>query len=379
MKYFVEAHVILKNKSGVGWFAHGLVKGMQASLPKTDSIHLLTHPSEAMDVDELLHNKQTFEHPIDWLPARLYHALKFRNSMPPMDLFYGKGVYIFPNFVRWPLINSPSIITVHDLSMFDVPEYAHPKNLEFMTKHLPNSIKKADLIVSVSNSTKNVLCEKFNVDPSKIIVTHLAAEPNIYRRSEDEIASAKAKYGIFGKYLLFVGTLEPRKNIDGIVKAYRALPKKMRDEYSLVLVGGRGWRDEKISEAIHDARLAGERVITTGYIDIEDKPCLMSGAEVFVWPSHYEGFGLPIIEAMSCGTPVITANNSSLPEAGGDAALYVDSSDNKQLVEGLISLLNNSKKRKEMVSKGYKQAQKFSWEKCAGNVMDGIKKRRLNV
>lgn len=377
MKLFVEAHTILKNKSGVGWFTHGLVQGMQKELKPKDSIHLLTHPAEPIDIADLLENKQTFDQPIDWMPGRLYHSLKFRNLMPPVDLFYGKGVYIFPNFIRWPLVKSPSVIVVHDLSMFDVPDYSSPKNLEFMTRHLPNSIAKADMIVAVSNSTKKTLCEKFDVDPSKVIVAHLAAEPNHHRRSDEEIAEAKAKYGIFGKYFLFVSTLEPRKNVEGIIQAYRALPKKIRDEYSLVLAGGHGWRDEEIRTAIHDARIAGERVVLTGYIDTEDKPALYSGAEIFLFPSHYEGFGLPVVESMACGTPVITANNSSLPEVGGKAVQYVDSTNNEQLVEAIKELVNNESLRAELVQKGYKQAKKFSWENCARAVMDGIEAHKL--
>jgi len=380
MKIFVESHTLLKNKSGVGWFAHGLVRGLQTHVRPSDTINLITHAAEPQDVDDLIKHPQTIERPIDWMPVRLYHALKFHNAMPPIDLFYGKGLYFFPNFIRWPLVRSPSIITVHDLSMFDVPEYSHPKNLEFMTRHLPQSIKKADLIVAVSNYSKQTLCDKFDVDPSKVVVAHLGTEPNIYRRTDEEVARVKAKYGIFGKYILFVGTLEPRKNIEGIVAAYRALPKRLRNEYSLVLAGGPGWRDEKLRQAIYDARLAGERVITTGYIDVEDKPMLMTGATVFFWPSHYEGFGIPIVESMSCGTPVITANNSSLPEAGGDAALYVeDSTDIEQLTESLKLLLTDTKLQDELIQKGYKHAKKFSWEKCAKTVMEAAEKQRLYV
>jgi alpha-1,3-rhamnosyl/mannosyltransferase len=377
MKYFVEAHTILKNKSGVGWFTHGLVKGMQAELAANDSIRLITHPSEPMDVADLLVHKQTLDQPIDWMPARLYHALKFRNAMPPLDAFFGKGIYIFPNFIRWPLLRSPAIIVVHDLSMFDVPEYSAPKNLEFMTKHLPSSIAKSSMIVAVSECTKKTLCEKFDVDPEKVIVAHLAAEDDQYHRTDQEIAEAKIKYGIFGKYLFFVSTLEPRKNVDGIVNAYCALPKKIRDEYTLVLAGGRGWRDETIRETIHQAQLAGEKIITTGYIDIDDKPALLSGAAALVFPSHYEGFGLPVLESMSCGTPVITADNSSLREVGGDAVLYVDSTNQKQLTDTIVQLLGDKKLQEKLIAAGYKQAKKFTWSKCAKKVLEGIEKLKI--
>ncbi|HEX8762187.1 MAG TPA: glycosyltransferase family 1 protein [Candidatus Saccharimonadales bacterium] len=378
MKLFVEAHTILKNRSGVGWFTHGLVRGLQSHLGPNDQLSLLTHPREPMDIADLLKNPQTLDKPIDWLPGRLYHALKFRNLVPPIDLAYGKGVYIFPNFIRWPLAHSPSVIVVHDLSMFDCPEYSSPQNLAFMTRHLGRSVEKADLIVAVSENSKKTLCDHFAINPRKVIVAHLAAEPTLYyERGAEEVARVKGKYGIFGKYMLFVSTLEPRKNVEGLIRAYRNLPEKLRSEVSLVLVGGRGWRDESIRAAINDARIAGDRVVLPGYVETEDLPALYSGAETFVFPSHYEGFGLPVLEAMSCGTPVISANNSSLPEAGGTAAHYIDADDNDELTAAMKELLTNEPLQAKMRTAGLKQAAKFSWEKSSAAVLKGIEDNGL--
>lgn len=379
MKIFVEAHTILKNRSGVGWFTHGMVRGLQDCLQPNDSINLLTHPREPMDIDDLLAHPQTFDKPIDWLPSRVYHGLKFRNLVPPVDLVYGKGVYIFPNFIRWPLASNPSVIVVHDLSMFDCPEYTSPKNLEFMTRHLPTSVQKADVIVAVSRYSKKTLCDHFQVDPKKIIVAHLAADQSLYYpRSVDEIAAVKGKYGIFGKYMLFVSTLEPRKNVEGLISAYRMLPPKLRNEVSLVLVGGRGWRDEDIRTAITEARIAGDRVVLPGYVATEDLPALYSGAESFVFPSHYEGFGLPILEAMSCGTPVITANNSSLPEAAGKAALYVDANNHEHISHAMRQLLTDQGLRKKYREAGLKQAHTFTWKKSATTLLKGLDANHIN-
>jgi glycosyltransferase involved in cell wall biosynthesis len=378
MKIFVEAHTILKNRSGVGWFTHGMVRGLQSHLKPEDTINLLTHPQEPMDVADLLQHPQTFDKPIDWMPSRLYHTLKFRNLMPPVDLAYGKGIYIFPNFIRWPLAKSPSVIVVHDLSMFDCPEYSSPANLAFMTKHLPTSVKKADLIVAVSEYSKKTLCEHFAVDPKKVVVAHLAAEPTLYYpREEDEVAAIKARYGIFGKYMLFVSTLEPRKNVEGIVAAYRMLPKKQREETSLVLVGGRGWRDDDIRNAITEARIASDKIVLPGYVDTEHLPVLYSGAEAFLFPSHYEGFGLPVLEAMRCGTPVITANNSSLPEAAGKAAIYVDADNHEQISQGMRDLLTDPALRQKYIDAGYKQAKKFTWDKSASALLQGLSDNHL--
>lgn len=379
MKIFVESHTILKNRSGVGWFTYGMVKGLREIARKKDQIELITHPKEQLDIDDLVDNTQIFNRSIDWLPPQLYHAFKFRNIMPPLDLFFGKGIYIFPNFIRWPLLRSPSVIVVHDLSMFVCPQYLHPKNLAFMTKHLPASVKKSDMIVAVSHASKQTLCEHFDIDPNKVIVSHLAAEPSLYYpRKKDEISEVKAKYGIFGDYMLFVSTLEPRKNVEGLIKAYRALPDRLRKETSLVLVGGRGWQDEGIREAIRQARLAGDKIILPGYVETADLPVFYSGAKAFVFPSHYEGFGLGVLEAMSCGAPVITANNSSLVEAGGEAALYIDADNTRQITDAMKRILTDEALRQTLIKKGYKQAAKFSWEKCAQAIMDGIKKLKLD-
>ncbi len=378
MKIFVEAHTILKNRSGVGWFTHGMVRGLQSHLGPKDSLNLLTHPQEPMDVKGLLKHPQTFDKPLDWMPGRAYHALKYRNLMPPVDLAYGKGVYIFPNFIRWPLAGAPSVIVVHDLSMFDCPQYSSPQNLAFMTRHLRRSVEKADLIVAVSENSKKTLCDHFAIDPKKVIVTHLAAEPTLYYpRTAGEAAIVKGKYGIFGKYMLFVSTLEPRKNVEGLVQAYRQLPAKLKKEVSLVLVGGRGWRDDDIRAAINVARIAGDRVVLPGYVATEDLPALYSGAEAFVFPSHYEGFGLPILEAMSCGTPVITADNSSLPEAAGKAALYVDSENPEQLSQTMQELLAKPELQAKFRALGLRQAKKFSWETCTDIMLRAIKENGL--
>ncbi|HET7302157.1 MAG TPA: glycosyltransferase family 1 protein [Candidatus Saccharimonadales bacterium] len=379
MKIFVEAQSILKNRSGVGWFAFGMVKGLQKAIGRSDSIELISHPKEPMDISDLVNNKNTFDRPIDWLPPQIYHALKFRNIIPPVDLFFGKGVYIFPNFIRWPLARSKSVIVVHDLSMFVCPQYLHPQNLAFMTKHLPGSIKKADLIVAVSQASKDIVLEQFDVNPDKIVVAPLAAADYFTTRDADEIAEAKAKYGIFGDYILFVSTLEPRKNVECIIAAYRALPDKIRQTTSLVLIGGRGWQDEGIREAIKQARKAGEKVVLPGYVDTEDMAAMYSGAKAFLFPSHYEGFGLPILEAMSCGVPVITANNSSLPEAGGDAALYIEeATDVKALTDATKKVLTDEKLRQQMIKKGYKQAASFSWDNCSKVIFDAIKRHGLD-
>ncbi|HSX33075.1 MAG TPA: glycosyltransferase family 1 protein [Candidatus Saccharimonadales bacterium] len=378
MNIFVEAHTILKNRSGVGWYTYGLSRALQARLGDGDNLYLLTHPREPIDLGELPDHDQTIEKPIDWMPARLYHALKFRNLMPPMDLIYGNGLYLFPNFIRWPLVHSPSVIFIHDLSMFVCPEYSSPANLTFMRRHLENSVRRANVIAAVSEYSKQVLCEHFDIDPNNVVVAYPAVDHSHYRpRTADEIAAVQAKYGVFGKYMLFVSNLEPRKNVEGIIAAYRQLPAKLRAEVSLVLIGGRAWQDEPIHAAIAAARLAGDRVIQPGYVDEADLPAFYAGAELSVYPSHYEGFGIPVLESMACGTPVITADNSSLPEVGGKAVTYVPSTDTKALTHAMQELLTKPALRDKFKKAGLSQAQKFTWDKTAATLLTSLAEHGL--
>jgi glycosyltransferase involved in cell wall biosynthesis len=377
MKIFVNCHEILPDKSGVGWYAYGMVKAMSKSLAAKDTLRLITHPGSKADVSDL-YNAKTVPSELDWIPSRGYGFLLHHNIMPPVDALFGKGFYFFPNFIRWPLLRSPSVIGVHDLSMYVCPQYLHPDNLAFMTKHLPASVAKATLIAAVSNSSRDYVIKHFKIDPAKVIVTYPAlGNPGMYPRTVQDIAEAKATYGIFGNYLLFVSTLEPRKNVSGVIRAYRSLPPEMKKDFSLVLIGGRGWHDEEIRALIHEGRYAGDRIVLPGYVKNEHMGPLFSGATAFLYPSHYEGFGIPVLEAMAAGTPVITADNSSLPEVGGDAVLYVNSNNQPQFNDTLGELLSSTKLQKSLRTKGLKQAEKFTWEKSAKILMQAMRDTNL--
>ena len=202
------------------------------------------------------------------------------------------------------------------------------------------------------------------MNPAKIEIVNPAINHAVHRpASKQSIDRVKTKYGIKGQYILYTGTLEPRKNIVGILEGYSALPKNILSSYTLVLAGGKGWLDEEIEEKLTE--LKELNIIRTGYVADEDLPALYSGATVFVYPSFYEGFGMPPLEAMACGTPVITSNNSSLPEVVGEAGIMIDAKDTKTLTESIEKVISNTKLQNEMIKKGIKQAKKFSGEESA--------------
>lgn len=356
--------------SGIGRTVQGLLLALQESLREDPlqgiSFHFLTPVSK--NIDRLA----TFDATL-FKPARLpisHGAMNYLSEhgiWPPLDLFLPKGLFVFTNYTDIPTIRSESIAFVYDLSFLVVPEFVHPANRKFLAKRVPSTIRKSKAVVTISESSKYEISRHFRVDPEKISVIYPSIDHRRFRRTTFEtVELAKTKYGIDGEYLLFVGNIEPRKNITGILEAYGKLTPDIRKRNSLVLVGGPGWLDEKISLAIRDYQLKGYRIVLpNSHVADDDMPALYSGAALFLLPSHYEGFGIPLLEAMACGTPLLTSRNSSLPEVAGDAAIYVDPMDPADIAAGIEMILTDEKLRRSLVEKGIQQAVRFSWRKSA--------------
>jgi alpha-1,3-rhamnosyl/mannosyltransferase len=303
--------------------------------------------------------------------ARTINGFKKRGLLPPIDLLFGKQIYIFPNYSSWPTFRSKSMPIIYDLSFVYHGEFVEPQNRTFLVEQVQLSAKRAKRIITISRNSEKEIVEYYKCHPQHIVIAYPAADINkFYRRSKEEIIDVKARYGIFDNYILFVGNIEPRKNLITLLKAYRQLDPELQKKYSLLLIGAKGWLDNEINREIVSMRKEGLRVIQpVDYVVDEDLPALYSGAKAFVYVSRYEGFGIPPIEAMACGTPVIASNNSSLPEAVGDAAITVDAMDDKQLTNSLEKLLTSKKLAEELVGKGYDQVMKFDWVESARNVL----------
>jgi alpha-1,3-rhamnosyl/mannosyltransferase len=223
----------------------------------------------------------------------------------------------------------------------------------------------ADKIITISESARDDLIEKFGADPDKLIIAPCGVDTSFFR----PVSSRKfiKKLGIQKKYLLFVGTIEPRKNLARLIRAYDALPESYKDEYELVLVGGRGWNDSEIQAEIHRPRTCG-RIVVPGYVDDAVIPELYSHATALLYPSLYEGFGLPIIEALACGTPVLTAKNSSLEEVARDAAYYVDEFSESSISAGIRKLIDSSTLCSMIVERGQSRVAKYQWDSAAKTI-----------
>lgn len=297
-------------------------------------------------------------------PLRVYAKLQSFNIAPPFDLFSPSvDLTIFPNFATWPTSKSRLTATViHDLTYLYYPELVEEKNLAHLRRVVPRSIKKADTIITVSESVKAELVKEFDLTPEKCIVTPIPPSDIFNKKiGKSKLDSVRAKYKIGSKkYLFFIGNFEPRKNLKTLIQAYSQLPESMRGEYRLILAGGKGWKSEDTQQALDDAISNGVDIQHIGYVDDDDRPALYQAASLFVMPSLYEGFGIPILEAMLSNCPVVAADIPVLRETGGKAALYADPA-------SPTSFANVIKKALEAYPYSSKtmtdNADRFSWDK----------------
>jgi glycosyltransferase involved in cell wall biosynthesis len=259
----------------------------------------------------------------------------------------------------------------------DAPEYIVPRHQKYLSRRVPQSVGKATHVIAVSENTKRRLVERYGTDPAKITVIEPALDHQAYQPASSEVvATAKQKYGITKPYLLYLGTMEPRKNIAGIIRAYTMLTAKEQASYQLVLAGGKGWLDTEINQLIDS--LPAESVVRTGYVDDGDKPALYTGATLFLYPSHYEGWGMQLLESMACGTPAITARNSSLVEAGGEAAAYIDENTPEALGKLVQAILYDPERQEKMRKAGFKHAKEFTWKRSAKKLAVVLRSLKTN-
>ncbi|MEO0099843.1 MAG: glycosyltransferase family 1 protein [candidate division WOR-3 bacterium] len=264
------------------------------------------------------------------------------------------------------------LVTIHDLAPFLLPLSLPFTRRIYYQQAFFNSIRKADKIIVVSQSLKFDLMKLFSIPEGKIAVIHNGFDEN-FRPITDKLTLSliREKYHLPSDFILTLGVLEPKKNTERLLWAYAELKKSLPNLPKLVIGGSRkyGWLNTRLLPMVKNLKLAGE-VIFPDTIFHEDLPAVYSLAKVFILPSLYEGFGLPVLEAMACGTPVVTSNISSLPEVAGDAAILVNPYDVSDIARGIKEALLNEKKRQEMIEKGLKNVQRFSWRKAAEEVLE---------
>ena len=280
-----------------------------------------------------------------------------RNSF---DLFHGTN-YEIPFWSR-----RPTVVTIHDLSLMLLTG-VHTKELMWRGRwRLPWMAKRASRIITPSNSIKKELCEAFDIPPDKVAVTPEAPRPVFKRREDRELLR---RLEIEGDFILFVGTIEPRKNLRRLVKAFDQMLRNTSLSPKLVIAGGKGWMMDDFVSFIEEKGVA-DRVCLTGYLQDEDLCTLYSTCTAFIYPSLYEGFGLPPLEAMACGAPVITSRTPALMETVGNAARLVDPKDIGDIAQAMTEMLSDQKTREHYAELGKVHVKQFSWEQTALKTLD---------
>ncbi len=285
-----------------------------------------------------------------------------------VELFTGSlDLFHSPDFALPPVRQARTVLTVHDLSFMRVPECSQPSLRSYLLRVVPPSVRRADVVLADSQSTRNDVIELLGASPDRVRVVYPGVDARFQRvQDAPALAAVRQRYRLPEHFMLGVGTLQPRKNLPRLIQAYAQLGAD--PDAKLVIAGGTGWMYEDIFRRVEELGLQN-RVCFPGYVADEDLPALYTLAELFVFPSLYEGFGLPPLEAMACGTPVVASNVSSLPEVVGDAALMVDPRDVGALAGAMQRALSDPSLRSVMVQRGLAQARDFTWARAAEQLL----------
>lgn len=372
IKIIFDALPLVVSKSGVGYYTQELVQALADSHP--DDVELLgyyTNFAGREKVSGLPHAPNISYLEIKVMPGKVLNACRRLGFQLPLGLFTKQRADIFlsTNFVATlSLSKSKQVAVIYDLSFVDKPEYSTAKNGEFLRKWVPRSLKKTNLVVTISNFTKQRIIEVYKVPKQNIYITPIP--PAKHPRPDVAIIQ---EYGLANGFVLFVGTIEPRKNIGNLVRAYSQLDEELRNQYPLVLAGGKGWNDGQILDDIARAQSQGMRIIQTGYIDDGQKTALYEYATLYAQPSHYEGFGMPILEAMSWGKPVVCSDIEVFHEVAGSSVAYFDKNDPRSIARTLSKYLKDVHVREALAKRGEKHAGGFiTWDKVAQGLYERL-------
>ena len=366
MKVIVNALPLARPMSGVGQYIYQLYKAM----PEVSCKYFYGY---AWSNDLSVRQNGVFAQLDDWSEkswlVRKCIGISRRAIFTSGSIGSHAHLYHEPNFL--PLfVNGPLVITLHDLSPLRFPQTHMANKVRIFTERLPSAIQRASALLVDSDFVKNEVIEYFPEAAGKITTTHLGVRNQFRPVSVEIMASVLQRHALVAdQYLLAIGTLEPRKNLISALKAYSLLPDKLRDRYPLVIGGMKGWLTDDLDREMAPMIRKGQ-VRLLGFVPDSDMNALYSGARAFIYPSLYEGFGLPPLEAMASGTPVITSNRASLPEVVGDAGIQVEPLDIDQLSQAMLSLLEDDHLHSELRQKGLERAAQFTWKETASKTYE---------
>lgn len=347
-------------KTGVEWYAFFLIEELKKIVP--DDVKVILYSEKPLEGDLGILPANWSSKVLRWPPRRFWTQIRMSYEM----LFQAPDVLFVPAHV-FPLIHPKhTVMTVHDVAALRFPKSYNFFERWYSLWSAKYAVKHLWKIIVPSLFTKNELKALLNTDQKNIEVLHHGFDHKFTeKKSEIEIAETLTKYKIQKPFFLSIGRLEEKKNTVGTVRAFEQFKNQdHHDKYQLVLIGKPGYGSEKVEAAIHTSKFAKD-IIHPGYVEQRDIAAIFQAAEVFVFPTWYEGFGIPVLEAFAAGVPVITSKNTSTEEIAGDAALRVEPQDIEALADAMQTLCTNADLRQKLVEKGHARVKEFSWEKCA--------------
>lgn len=374
MNITYEVKAMLSNtKSGIGYYQKYIIETLLRMYPENkvslDCMSVRNNDDKYDKLDELARSSTNCHINIcTKLPYSLYRIICLLVPIPFKYFFKEEAdISHFFNYYLPPGLKGKKIVTIYDMVIKEFPQTMKFQTKLMLNLNLKHAINKADCIITISEFSKREIMRYYNVKSDKIKVVYCGISKERFKKdfNKEIVGQVLNKYQIDKDYFLYLGTLEPRKNIENLVRAYYEFLYKYKEDVKvplLILAGGKGWSYQSIYDLVEELKI-GEWVKFTGYVGDQDAPVLMSNALAFCYPSLYEGFGMPPLEAMACGTPVITSNVASLPEVVGDAAIYVNPYSIESIENALSNMYSNENERKRLVQLGYERVELFSWEK----------------
>ncbi|KPK85090.1 MAG: glycosyltransferase [Bacteroides sp. SM23_62_1] len=371
MRIAVNTRLLLPGKlDGIGWFTYETLKRITRNHPEQEFIFLFDRPwhQEFIFSDNIrpVYISPPTRHPILWYTW-------FEYSVPSALIKYQADVFLSPDGYLSLKAEAPSLAVIHDINFHHRPEDLPYASRIYYRRFFPLYAQKADIIVTVSEYSKQDICSSYNIPVEKVNVIYNGANPIYSPLSQEEILKIREELTGRIPYFVFVGTLHPRKNIPRLLLAFDRFRQNISENFKMVIVGEKTFLTGDIEKALSQMNY-NEDVIFTGRLDPEKLRMVMGGAVALTFLPLFEGFGIPIVEAMYCDTPVLASNVTSLPEVAGDAALYADPYNINAIAGKMLEIVKNDNLRKELIEKGKIQRQKYSWDKTAGGLWQNVER-----
>ena len=370
MKIAVNTRFLLKNKlEGIGWYTYETLKRMVVNHPEHEFYFLFDRPYDS----SFIFGKNVT--PVVLFPPTRHAVLWywwFEWSVPQALKKIKPDVFLSPDGYLSLSTQVPTVLVIHDLAFEHYPQYVDKVSSAYYRYFTPKYCHKATKIATVSNFSKQDIISRYNIDAEKISITYNGVKEQFQPISENEKEKVRKQFSEGKAYFVYAGSLHPRKNIARLFKAFDKFKSDSKCDYKLIIAGAKGWMMQEIDEAYNAMQFKNE-VIFTGHLNTEDLAKVIAAAKAMVYVSLFEGFGIPIIEAMKCEVPVITSNTSSMPEVAGNAAIIINPENEVAISHAMMQLYSNETLCNELIAKGRLQHQKFTWDNTATQLWEIIK------